>query len=296
MNHTPFSFPLSGIADEAADDLAGQISTHLELGWSCIELRQIDGKQASTPLLSDADFERSVEAIEAAGLQVTGFASAIGNWSRPIDGDFEKDLTDLRLLLGRMARTGTKFARTMSWVGANIPAEAWRDEAVRRYNIMGEIAAEGGIVLLHENCEGWGGLSPAHTIEFMERVNHPNIGVLFDIGNTVAYGQDAWEFYTKVKPLIRYVHVKDCRRNPAGGKSGEFTMPGEGDACVREILQDLLGSGYNSGISIEPHVASIVHLGGTQASPEVRRESYLSYARKLEVLLKSILQDTTNAA
>ena len=55
MSHPRFPFPLSGIADEAADDIAGQIATHLELGWSLIELRQIGGKQASTAQLSDED-------------------------------------------------------------------------------------------------------------------------------------------------------------------------------------------------------------------------------------------------
>lgn len=287
----PFILPLSGIADEAADDIGGQIATHLDLGWNRIEIRQINGKQASTPLLPDEEFESAVEAIEKAGMQVNAFASAIGNWSRPITDDFEKDLTDLRLLAKRTKRTGAKFVRTMSWVRAGASLEEWRDEAVRRYKVMAPFAADAGIILLHENCEGWGGLSPANTREFMERVNHPSVGVLFDIGNTVAYGMDPWGYYAGVKDLIQYVHIKDCRRNPEGGKSGEYAYPGEGDACVREILTDLVKSGYTAGVSIEPHVASIVHLGGGEASPEFRRESYLKYGRALEALLSSIAKD-----
>lgn len=280
--------PISGIADEAADDIAGQIAVHLELGWSWIELRQIDGKQASTSLLSDSEFEAAVEAIEGAGLRVSGFASAIGNWSRPITGDFQKDVDDLLLLAKRMKRTGCKFVRTMSWAGEEASEDFWRDEGVRRYKVLADIAEQAGVMLLHENCEGWGGLSGAHTREFIERVGHPSVGVLFDIGNTVAYGQDPMEYYTTVKDLIRFVHIKDCRRNPKGGKSGEFTMPGEGDSRMREILGDLLASGYTEGVSIEPHVASIIHLGGSQASPEFRRTSYLQYGRALESLLRSI--------
>ena len=284
-------FPVSGIADEAADDIHGQIAAHLELGWRHIELRLISGKSASTPLLSDEDFEAAVQAIEKAGLQVTAFSSAIGNWSRPITGDFEKDLDDLRILAKRMKRVGTRFVRTMSWVRGDVSMEHWRDEGIRRYQIMARLAEEADILLLHENCEGWAGLSPENTCEFIERVNHPNVGVLYDIGNTAAYGQDSWAFYQKVRPLIRYVHIKDCRRNPAGGKSDSFTLPGEGDACMREILSDLIQNGYKAGISIEPHVASIIHLGdgAAQASPEVRRESYVRYGRALESLLASIL-------
>ncbi len=288
MNTHPFPFPLSGISDEAADDIQGQISAHLELGWPCLELRQIGGRQASTALLPDEEFEEAIQSIETAGLRVSGFASAIGNWSRPIGGDFEVDVADLRLLAKRMKRAGTTFVRTMSWVGDGVALEHWRDEGVRRYRVLAELAREAGIQLLHENCEGWGGLSGAHTREFLERIDHPNVGVLFDIGNTVAYGLDPLEYYLQVKDLIRYVHVKDCRRNPAGGKSGDYTLPGEGDACVREILSDLIASGYAAGVSIEPHVASIIHLGGSQASPEFRRSSYLQYGRTLESLLVDI--------
>lgn len=284
--------PVSGIADEAADDITGQIATHLEIGWNRIELRQISGKQASTPLLSDEEFEEAVQAIEAAGLHVNAFASAIGNWSRPITEDFEKDLVDLRLLARRTKRTGAKFVRTMSWVRSGVSLEDWRDEAVRRYKVMAPIAADAGIFLLHENCEGWGGLSPENTREFLERIDHPSVGVLFDIGNTVSYGMDPWGYYRGVKDLIRYVHIKDCRRNPEGGKSGDYTYPGEGDACVKEILTDLINSGYSAGVSIEPHVASIVHLGGGDASPEFRRESYLKYGRALNSLIQEIYADT----
>jgi len=290
MKSKSFPFPVSGIADEAADDIGGQIAAHLELGWSLIELRQINGKQASTPLLSDEEFESAVCAIEAAGLRVNAFASAIGNWSRPITGDFEKDLTDLHLIARRAQRTGTPFVRTMSWVRADVPLEEWRDEAVRRYKIMAPIAEAAGISLLHENCEGWGGLSPANAREFIERVNHPSVGVLFDIGNTVAYGMNPMDYYHGVKDLIRYVHIKDCCRNPEGGKSDKFTLPGEGDACVREILADLIDSGYSAGVSIEPHVASIIHLGGSEASPEFRWDSYLKYGRALDALIQGLLE------
>ena len=125
-------FPLSGLADEAADDIAGQIAAHQALGWKAIELRLLNGKQFSGPAVSDDEFKRSVDQLEAAGIRVSSYASAIGNWSRPITGDFSVDLADLKVLIPRMQRTGTKFVRTMSWVrgatglmqGAGNPAAA----------------------------------------------------------------------------------------------------------------------------------------------------------------------------
>jgi sugar phosphate isomerase/epimerase len=278
---------LSGLADEAADDLAGQVGVQRELGWSAIELRLIAGKQTSWELTDD-EFARAADTLAAAGLRVTAFASALGNWSRPITGDFAIDAAELRAAIPRLQRVGAKFIRGMSWVGAGVEADTWRDEAVRRYRELGAIAADGGVVVLHENCEGWGGLSPAHAVEFHERVNHPGVGVLFDIGNTVAYGLGAWEFYAAVKPFIQHVHVKDAKRNPAGGKSAAFTLPGEGGAEVRRILADLLRSGYRGAIAIEPHVASMIHAGAPQATPAMRRESYARYGRAFTAMIASL--------
>ncbi len=282
-------FPLSGLADEAADDIDGQIAAHKALGWSAIELRLLNGKQFSSAAVSDDEFSRAVDKIEAAGMHVSSYASAIGNWSRPISGDFSTDLADLRVLIPRMQRTRTKFVRTMSWVRGETPEDTWRDEGVRRYQEMAKLAADGGIMLLHENCEGWGGLSGDHARQFIERVNHPSVRYLFDIGNTVSYGQATMPFYQDILPFVEYIHIKDCRRNPAGGKSNAFTNAGEGDAHVREILTDLIRRGYKAGVSIEPHVASIVHLGeGTKASPQERFDSYVRYGQGLEKLLSEI--------
>jgi hypothetical protein len=59
---------------------------------------------------------------------------------------------------------------------------------------------------------------------------------------------------------------------------------------VPEVLADLLASGYTAGLTIEPHVAKIVHLGAgaAQASPAERFHSYVRYGRELEQLLDSL--------
>lgn len=288
MNRTLLEpLTLSGLADEASDDLVGQISANKAIGWSSIELRLVAGKQTSWQI-SNAEFETVASSLENANMAVTAFASSIGNWSRPITGDFNIDENELKTAVPRMQRVGASWIRTMSWVRNDMALDSWRDEAVRRYKALAQIAADGGITLLHENCEGWGGLSPKHAKEFHERVNHPSVGVLFDIGNTVAYGLDAWEFYMEVKPFIKHVHVKDCKKNPDGGKSSLFTMPGEGDAEVKRILMDLIKSGYRGAITIEPHVASIIHAGAPQASAEVRRESYIRYGKQFSAMMQEI--------
>lgn len=283
------AFPLSGLADEAADSIDGQITAHRALGWGFLELRLVESKPVCSAQFPEELFDEVARKILRAGIQVSGFASSIGNWSRKITDDFSVDLEDLQAAIPRMRKVGARFIRTMSWDGAGVDVETWRNAAIERYQTMAEIAAAADVVLLHENCTGWGALGPMQAREFFKCVNHPNVRMLFDIGNTVAFGHDPWDFYQSVRPFIEYVHIKDCRFHPQRQESADFTFPGEGDARVRDILSDLLRSGYRAGGAIEPHVASIVHLGPSTVSAEKRFESYLRYGTQVEKLLHEIV-------
>ena len=278
---------ISGIADEAGKNIEAQIRAHQELGWNAIELRFIDGVNVAADLPDDA-FEMLAEKVLESGLKVTGFASAIGNWSRNIRDDFSKDVEELKTVITRMDRFGTKYIRTMSWVGDGATDSEWRDESIRRYKELAKIAEDGGVILAHENCTGWAGLSAENQRQLIEEVDSENLCVLFDIGNTVAYGYDPIEYYQGVKDLLRYVHIKDCLVNPQGGKSDLFTFPGEGDAKVKEILTDLKASGYEGVVSIEPHVAAIAHDSSVKPSEEEMFNSYLKYGRMTTELVQGL--------
>ena len=279
----PEGIVLCGLADEAGDAIETQIKAHLELGWKSIELRMLNRRMVSVDL-SDAEFDHALAQIDYVGFKVEAVASAIGNWSRPIDGDFALDVRELETAIPRMQRLGARFLRTMSWMRGGATETAWCDEAIRRYRVLARMAEEGGVVLLHENCAGWGGQSARHMIELMDAVGSAHVGVLFDIGNTISHGYEPWAFYQGLRGRIRYVHVKDCRRNPAGGRSADYAAAGEGDAMLREILADLLASGYRGTISIEPHIAAVIHQGA-QADPQRRYDAYLDYARRVEEII-----------
>ena len=269
---------LSGIADEAADGIDAQIRAHQELGWSAIELRLVDGKNVAG-ILPDNDFDRVADRLAEAGLQVTALASAIGNWSRNIADDFEQDVTDLKRSVPRMHKLGTKFIRTMSWVGEGASDDEWRQEVIRRYRELARIAEDGDILLAHENCTGWAGQSPKHMRTLIDEVGSDHIIVLYDTGNPISHGQDAWSFYEGLRDVIRYIHIKDGHKTPGGGPSDNYAYPGEGDALVHDVLTDQFKLGYDGVISIEPHIAKIVHDASKEPDPQQMYESYVRYGR-----------------
>jgi sugar phosphate isomerase/epimerase len=276
----------SGIADEASPRLERQIEAHRELGWKHIEIRNIEGKNLTD--LGDDAFDAAAGALEENGLQVSCFASQLANWSRPIDSDFERDLEELRRAVPRMQRLHTPFIRCMSYPNARAPwpEDPWRREAARRLRELAKIAAGGGVTLVHENCNGWGGLGPKQTLALLEDVGSRHFRLVFDTGNPIPHGQDAWGYYREVREHVVYVHVKDYVPGPDGKEKAVF--PGEGRGAVREIVADLLGRGYGGGFSIEPHITSVVHLKQEAADPELAYRTYVEYGRRLEALVRSL--------
>jgi sugar phosphate isomerase/epimerase len=113
-------------------------------------------------------------------------------------------------------------------------------------------------------------------------VGSPALKLVFDTGNTVAHGQASFDYYAQVKPHVVYVHIKDMRKSDS--KSAPC-YPGEGQGDVAKIVRDLLSGGYEGGISIEPHIAAIVHEGKT-SDPAAMYSTYVEYGRRLMALVE----------
>ena len=273
----------SGISDESGRSIDKQIEAHQELGWTHLELRAIDGVNLTQ--LPDSQFDEVYGKVTGAGMKVSCFASAIANWARPITCDPEVDIADLRVAIPRMHRFGTSFIRVMSYPNdPEQPVEEpeWRKESIRRIKVLAKMAEEGGVTLVHENCSGWGGLSAENSNILLGEVNSPALKVVYDTGNPVTYGQDAWTYYTQVRDSIVYVHIKDARK--VDGED-HYTYCGEGDGRVRETVADLLATGYDGGFSIEPHLGAIIHTGAS-SGPEQMYSMYTEYGRRLMAIVK----------
>lgn len=276
----------SGISDEAGKAIDVQAKAHKELGWDHMELRLIDGENITA--ISDAKFDEVYDKLKAAGMKVSCFGSAIANWARPITSSPQVDIDDLQRAIPRMQRLGTPFIRVMSYPNDPdnpLPENEWRDESIRRMKVLSKIAEDGRVTLVHENCSGWGGLSAENSNILLGEVASPALKVVFDTGNPVTYGQDAWEYYLEVCDSIVYIHIKDAKK-----VDGEdvYCYCGEGDGCVREVLGDLLSKGYDGGISIEPHLAAVIHTGQEAESEAELYDTYTEYGRRLMKIVDEV--------
>ena len=283
---------LTGFADEASQNLDEQIKATKELGWNSIESRNIGGKNIHD--LSEEDFEQVVEKLESANIHINCFGSAIANWAKNINDSFDITLAEVERAIPRMKRLGTKLIRIMSYARCD-GEEQYAAERFKRLTEVVAMFKENGLQPVHENCMNYGGLSWKHSLELMENV--PGLKLIYDTGNSPfmkdhAKGgdvwQDSWEFYSKVKQHIAYIHIKDSL-NPKPGEKEEYTMPGEGQGYVKEIIADLKADGYDGGISIEPHLAAVFHNPAALNTPSDKNyELYVEYGQKLMRLLENI--------
>ncbi len=280
---------ITGISDEAGKDINSQIKAHKALGWDHLELRLVNDKNVAGEL-SDTEFDEVVKAVEENDMKVAGFSSAIANWSRPITGDFAQDISDLKVSAIRMKRLNVKNIRIMSWVGDGVDETVWKVEAIKRCKELAKIAEDNGITLLHENCTGWGGLSADNMLEIKNEVDSPAFKLLYDLGNVIAYGMDPLEFFNTIRGHFDYVHIKDANVNPAGGKSEDFAYCGKGDAMIEKILSTIiLEDGYDGFISIEPHIAAMVHKADANVTEEKKSSSYIEYGKLLNDIINNIV-------
>jgi sugar phosphate isomerase/epimerase len=286
---------LTGFADEAAGDIDGQIAATKELGWKNIEARNISGRNIHD--IPEDQFAEVSGKLRSAGVQINCFGSAIANWGKSIEAPFDSSLAEAKRAIPRMQALGTKLIRIMSLaVRKNCgPDDQMEEERFRRLRELVKMFSDAGLTCLHENCMNYGGMGAVYTLRLIDAV--PGLRLVFDTGNPIFTDdyskkapypkQSAWEFYSSVREHVAYIHIKDGIWDEATGKM-TYTFAGDGKGDVKRILKDLLGRGYNGGISIEPHLSVVFHDEAVRDEAQARRANYVEYGRRLMNLLADI--------
>lgn len=278
---------LAGFADEAAKGLREQIAIHKQFGIPSLEIRNVDGVNIGQ--MTDAQFEEAYRILQEENMPICGFGSTIANWATPITMNFQKDLDELHRSIPRMRRLGTKIIRIMSYPNDGYDEGAWKKHVIHRLGRLAALAEQEGVILGHENCDGWGAQSPENLRTLLEEVNSPALQAIFDCGNPIAHGgtrEDVWAFYQAAKPWICHVHIKDAYRSDRN--EVVYCYPGEGRADVKAIMIDLLESGYQGYFSMEPHIAVQIHISGEHPEDVNVRGIYEEYCRRTIALTQDL--------
>jgi sugar phosphate isomerase/epimerase len=286
---------LTGITDEAGALIDTQIKAVKELGWNTIEARSVEVEgfpKANLHDIADEAFDLVEEKLKNGGVGVYCFGSTIANWGKKIDDPF--DLSEVERAIPRMQRLGSQYVRIMSYA-VREGEDQLEEERFHRLREITKRFLDAGITPVHENCMNYGGMSWQHALKLLENV--PGLKWVFDTANPVFNDdrskpepmpkQDPWEFWTHLKEHTVHIHVKDAIWDDSKNDA-DYTLPGKGDGAVRRILSDALESGYDAGISIEPHLAVVFHDDSVKASDEEIYQSFIGYGKALMELLEDI--------
>lgn len=292
----------TGFADEASPTIDGQIEVLKALGWKNLEARLIEGKSIHD--IPEEKFDEVCCKLADAGIRVNCLGSSVANWNWDPLNDEHYELTKAQLerAIVRMRKLNCTVLRGMSFK-AQWDRPAWDPEVEKnvfsKVSTLVKMCQDAGIEYLHENCNNYGGQSWKHTLKLVEKI--PGLKLIFDTGNPVlnydrSKGdaleemQDSFEFYSHVKEFVRYVHIKDgiVTQKKMGFSEADYTFAGEGQGKVREVVGDLLRSGYDGGFSMEPHMGYVFHDTDSGALEDKRKQIFIEYGRRFEKLIEEL--------
>ena len=246
---------LSGFSDEISPDFAEQCTLVAELGLTHLELRSAWGTNV---LDLDADqLARASALLAQHDLSVSSIGSPIGKIG--IGDDFEPHLERARHAVEVAHHFGTSYVRIFSFfVPAGVDPDSVRDEVLRRMSALAEVAADGDVVLLHENEKEIYGDIPRRCLDIVESVASPSLRLAWDPANFVQVGvQPFTDGYAQLRPHLEYVQIKDALL-----ASGEVVPAGGGDGEIAETMRALHRDGFDGFFSLEPHLSHTHALGG----------------------------------
>ena len=236
---------ICAFADEADQQLDGQIAALKRNGVSLIEIRGINGKNVST--LTTEEAEEYSATLKKEGITVWSIGSPLGKIS--IDKDIEEHM-ELTRHVCRLAKIfGTNKIRMFSFYapeGKKI--SEYKSEVYEKLGKLTDIAESFSVKLCHENEALIYGESPESCLEILNYFGG-RLRCVFDMGNFTLDNYDPLKGYAMLAPHIEYFHIKDAL------SAGAIVPPGCGEAKIKEILtKHTESTDKDTFITLEPHL------------------------------------------
>ena len=261
---------ISGFADEISPELDAQLDTLDALDIRYLELRAVWGKNVLS--LGKDELAQVKSELDRRGVGVSAIGSPLGKV--PIDSDFEAYKSLVQHAIDVAQQMETPYIRIFSFYLDDLDQN--RDEVMRRMQAMVDMAAAGGVVMLHENEDGIYGELPERCLDLHQTIQSKHFGAVFDASNFVKSGVRPFDdAYTVLAPHVVYLHVKDFLI-----KDDRQVPAGEGDGQYPELLAALKERGYDGFFSLEPHLQKAGQFQGF-TGPEL----FATAARALRGLL-----------
>jgi len=238
------NFKLTGFADEAGVAAEDQIKVLKANGIGYAEVRTVDGKNIIA--LSDDELKAFKKKLDSAGIKVSAIGSPIGK--TPIEEDFALTLKNFERALSAADILDSPFIRAFSfYMPKDTDPMQYADEVIKRLKELVKITMGRGKQYALENESGIFTDIPQRCAYVLDRI--PDIRFVFDPCNFIFNNAPALDAWALLKKRVTYFHIKD------GNTQTRHAVPaGEGEGKIPEILKAAYAGGFDSFLSIEPHL------------------------------------------
>ncbi|MGI6706783.1 MAG: sugar phosphate isomerase/epimerase family protein [Clostridia bacterium] len=236
-----------------------------EMGFDFIEFSTLVLPEGETPL---SFAPRIREECDRVGLRVVNYTigadfinSSNGDWQAEVER--LKDEVRVAQILGA---TGMRHDATVGFPADYRGARGFEDALpilIKGCRVVTEFAADLGIRTMVEN-HGFFCQDSERVEKLINGVNHPNFGLLLDMGNFLCVDEDPAQAVGRLLPYAFHVHAKDfhvksgTQPNPGKGwfmtRGGNYlrgAIIGHGEVPVTQCLKLMKNGGYGGILSIE---------------------------------------------
>ena len=217
-----------------------------DLGFHGIEVRGLgdDIFAVNARPFTDAQLPKTVEKLNSLGLEIPCLASGCG---LKFKEDYDRNISEITQYIVLAKKLGTPYIRVLGDLHPQPEGEVDDEFVVSTLKLLGTIAQGFGVCLLVETNGVYADTKRLRAL--LDKVGMPSVAALWDMHHPCRYaGESARQTVENLGSYIKYVHVKDSIVKD--GKC-EYRMMGEGDLPILEMLDALVGIGYDGYISLE---------------------------------------------
>lgn len=241
------------------------ISKAKEMGFEAIEFSTLSLPDGETPLTFAP---RVKEECQRVGLEVVNYTiwadflnSQEGNWQSEVER-LKSEVEVAKILGSPGMRHDVSWGFPDTYAGPKGFDDAL-PTLIKGCRGVTEYAADLGIKTMVEN-HGYFAQDSYRIERLVNGVNHPNFGVLLDVGNFLCADEEPTKAIGRLLPYISHVHAKDfhvkCGNGPNPGqgwfcsRAGNYlrgAIIGHGQVPMLQCMKLIKESGYDKVLSIE---------------------------------------------
>lgn len=239
----PITFSTLACPDWSVEKI---IAKAAEFGFDGIEWRGgPQGHVQSTMLAAEKALLNQMSADAGLiAIAVTAYTSFVSNLTE----EHQSNIDELRRYADLAAELNAPYVR--AFLG-ELPEGIHLDTSIYEnisncLNTASDYAASVGVTIAIEPHDDF--VRSSTITPILDRVQHPALRVIWDMGNTFAVGEDPSEGFELLKDRLAYVQVKDGKRF---GSEWQLCALGQGHVPLARAFELLLVHGYTGALSVE---------------------------------------------